>query len=207
MRLRLAVVIALGLLVPPLLPVDSIAASRKSCRVAGSTTLAQNSLVRLYSMPNPEGRDLRACLRSNGRHRRLDADSSDDLVTSRSWNDPRLAGRYAAWTHTFTDVSCKAACPPGYSGVNRSTQVVDVRRGRVVTSHPWPREPGSVVLTNRGAIAWIQEASPLGFELLAVPPGGDVKTIDKGNLERSSLRAYYSIVTYTKDGARLWALP
>lgn len=203
MRLRLVVVIALALLVPPLLPVDSIAASRKSCRVAGSTTLAQNSFVRLYSVPNPAGRDLRACLRSNGRHRRLDADSSDDFVTSESWSGPRLAGRYAAWTHTYTDVSCKAACPPGYTGVSQWAVVYDVRRGRQVATRSGAF---AFVLTDRGALAWLEPRDG-GQVLKALAPGRPEAELDAGAIDPGSLRAYHGLVIYVKDGTRLWAAP
>ena len=203
MRLRLLVVMALALLVPPLLPLDSIAASRKSCRVAGSTTLAQNSFVRLYSMPNPEGRDLRACLRSNGRKRRLDADYDDGYVLSGGWTGPRLAGRYAAWIHTSTDISCKADCPPGYTGTSQWAVVYDVRRGREVATRS-----GSFafVLTDRGALGWLEPRDG-GQVLKSLVPGRSEVELDAGAIEPGSLRGYYGLLVYVKEGARLWAAP
>ena len=187
---------ALLMLLTAAAPAD---AATRSCRAKGSTTEAQNRHARLYKA----GPRLYACMRATGRRFVLDSAHDDGYVTSSSWDDPRLGGRYAAWVSTFTDVSCKADCPPSYEATRSSIVVYDLRRRRIAQA---VSGDFAFVLTDRGALAWLV-ARDGATELHTSVPGAGQRTADAGAIEPGSLRAYYSLVLWRRDGEPRWVMP
>ena len=181
-----------------LLPAPAEGATR-SCRVNGSETQAQNRHARLYESRG----DLYACLRATGRRFRLEDAYDDGYVTSSSWTSARLGGRFAAWIGTWSDVSCKADCPPGYEVTRSSIVVYDLRRRRIAqtVSGNFP-----FVLTDRGALAWLV-AREGATELHTSVPGSGQRAAAAGAIDPASLRAYHSLVLWRQDGAAHWAMP
>jgi len=135
-----------------------------SCSVKGSKTVRKNRFVRVHTTAGRPGTDevgrLHGCVRATGRKIRLDTARDDDLVSSESYNAVKLTGRFVAWHHSSYDISCKAACPPGYDPSQAELRVVNVRtrKRRVVEGELG--EGTALVVTSRGAIAWIQPGSP-----------------------------------------------
>lgn len=193
---RLVPLLAATALAAAAAPAD---AARPGCRAKGSKTEAQNRHARLYKL----GPRLYACVRATGRRLVLDTNYDDGYVTSNSWSRPALGGRYAAWVSTYTDVSCKAACPPGYEATRSSIVVHDLRRRRAVQTVSGDFD---FVLTERGALGWLV-AREGAVELHTAAPGGAQRVVDSGAIDPLSLRAYYSLVLWAKDGARHWAQP
>ena len=163
----------------------------------GSETEAQNRHARLYRL----GPRLHACMRASGRRFVLDSNHDDGYVTSGGWSRPRLAGRYAAWVSSYTDVSCKADCPTGYEATRSSIVVHDLRRRRTVQIVSGDFE---FVLTDRAALAWLVGRDG-GVELHAAVPGEGRRVVDTGGI--TGLRAYHSLVLWARDGERRWAEP
>ena len=77
----------------------------------------------------------------------------DNYVSSASYGEVKLNGRFVAFTWETNDISCKADCPPGYDPTNSGLSVFDLRRrrGRSVT----PAEPTSraFVVSRSGGLA------------------------------------------------------
>ena len=192
---RLAPLLAVLALAAAAAPAPAEAA--RSCRAKGSATEAQNRHARLYR----QGAALIACMRASGRRFVLDRNHDDGYVTSGGWSDPRLGGRYAAWVSSYTDVSCKAACPPGYEATRYSIVVHDLRRRRAVQTVSGNFD---FVLTDRGALAWLVGRDG-ATELHTAVPGRGQRVIDSGGI--GSLRAYYSLVLWTREGESRWATP
>ena len=172
-------------------------AATRSCRVEGAETEAQNRHARLYR----KGGALYACMRASGRRWVLDRNHDDGYVTSGSWSDPRVAGRFAAWVSSYTDVSCKAACPPGYETTRYSIVVHDLRLRRAVQTVSGQFE---FVLTDRGALAWLVGRDG-STELHTAVPGRGQRVVDSGPI--GSLRAYYSLILWRRGGESRWAMP
>lgn len=189
----------------PLLAVSAFAvaaapaeAAKRMCGAKGSVTEAQNRYARLY---RTAGGRLVACVKPSGRRVVLDRNYDDGYVTSSSWSRPTLAGRHAAWVSTYTDVSCKAACPPQYEATRSSIVVYDMRRRRSVQTVSGDFD---YVLTDRGALAWLVMRDG-GAELHTAVAGAGQRVVDAGAI--SSLRAYYSLVLWTRDGEPRWTVP
>src|SRR5215210_6728240 len=129
------------------------ALKRPTCKLKGSKTIAQNSFARLYE----RGRNLYGCRRSSGRRVRLATrtDGVDlDSYTISAYSNVRLAGRFVAWASSVTDVSCKAACPPGYDGTQSSVEVFDMRRRRGRRVAVEPNGAREVAVSGTGRVAW-----------------------------------------------------
>ena len=122
------------------------AAKRKatpSCAKKGSKTVRASRDARLFTVFTRDAVDhLYGCLRSVGRPVEL-AKATDDIDAETAFDDVRLSGRYAAWRETSTDVSCKAACPPGYDGttetVTSTTCAAGARCARCPPASPTTR--------------------------------------------------------------------
>ena len=173
------------------------AEAARTCAAKGSETETQNRHARLYKI----GPRLYACMHATGRRHVLDTNHDDGYVTSSSWSRPRLAGRHAAWVSTYTDVSCKAACPPNYEATRSSIIVHDLRRRRMVQAVSGDFE---FVLTDRGALAWLVSREG-ATELHAAVAGQPQRVVDSGAI--TGLRAYYSLVLWTREGETRWAMP
>ena len=178
------------------------AAKRKakpSCAKKGSKTVKASRDARLFTVFTRDAvTHLYGCLRSVGRPVKL-AKATDDLDSGTAFADVRLSGRYAAWRETSTDVSCKAACPPGYDATAEAVKVYDLRRRRTVRSVPAGVTDHALVLTQRGGVAWLSEN-----ELFAADRSG-TRRLDTGAINAGSLRAEISIVSWLRDGVERFA--
>ncbi|HEX5911238.1 MAG TPA: hypothetical protein VFY44_12160 [Thermoleophilaceae bacterium] len=172
---------------------------RPSCAKKGSTTVRATRDARLFTVFTRDAVDhLYGCLRAVGRPVEL-AEATDEIDAETAFGDVRLSGRYAAWRETSTDVSCKAACPPGYDGTTESVSVYDLRRRRTVRTVSAGVTGGALVLTRRGGVAWLS-----GEELFAADRSG-TRRLDTGAIAPRSLRAEISIVSWVRDGVERFA--
>ena len=153
------------------------------CAVKGSETVKANSLVRLYTRPDGEGgTELRGCWRATGRKVLLAYEFDDEYVTSSSYRDLQLAGRFVAFAWEATDVSCKAACPPDYQASRGGVEVRDMRTRRARNASSTPAY-GSLKLSTRGVAAWLDDA-----DLLVTDGAGAGRIVDTGAIDSVGLR-------------------
>lgn len=180
MTRRLAA-LAVALIALSALPAAADAKAR--CKVKGSETVKANSLVRVYSRPDDEGgTEVRGCWRATGRKVLLAYEFDDDYVTSSSYRDLRLAGRFVAFVWEATDVSCKAACPPDYQASRSGVEVRDMRSRRARNASSSPAY-GSLKLSRRGVAAWLD-----GSDLLVTDGAGAGRIVDAGAIHAVGLR-------------------
>ena len=143
-------------------PAGAAAKPKRSCKAAGSRTVAQNGFARVYERRTEEGTALVGCVRSSGRRRLIEEAYDDDYVSSADYANVRLAGRHVAWSWTESDISCKAACPPGYDATTEGIASYDLRHGsaRIVAgTSPVGR---ALVLSRSGGFAWASRTDPTG---------------------------------------------
>jgi hypothetical protein len=186
-------------------PLAQAAERAPSCKRAHSKTVAKNRLVRVYTVRRSGATALYACRRSTGRRVRLASAFDDDLYTTATFNSVRLKGYYVAWASSFTDVSCKADCPPGYQPLTESIRIYNVRRrrSRAVAGYPFSR---ALVLSKRGAVAWASRSGATGpVEIRASVRAGDNRALDSGNIDPKSLAIEITIISWTRDGLERFA--
>jgi hypothetical protein len=184
-----AAALALGL------PATAAGAVTPSCAAKGSKTLASNSTARVFERAHEEGDRLYGCLRSVGRRIAL-ADAYDDgYVESGAYDQVRLAGRFVVFRYTAVDMSCKAACPPGYDTADVDHTIFDLRRRKFSTVEDDVLE-GAVALSAYGG-AWI-ERTRLGPAVIARDRKGQ-RVLDRGDV--ASLTVSGSTVRWTQSGA------
>lgn len=202
---RRATLLAVALLAVAALAGGSVsgpaAAARSECKRAHSKTIARNRTARVYETTTSEGSRLYACAYATGRRLLLAEASDDDYVSSQSYELVGLRGRFVALTTESTDVSCKAACPPGYSGSSSRIEVFDSRRRREVRSIA--AQAQKVVLTTRGAVAW-SELEGKGIAIRAADGAGS-RVLDSGAIAADALRVELTIVSWVKDGVERFA--
>lgn len=200
----ISVVVALTALSPIVFAPAAQARERvPSCKRAGST-IAQNSLVRVYRLARPEYTGLYSCRRSTGTRVRL-ARSFDDVYTEASFSSVRLRGYYVAWADSSYDISCKDLCPPGYEPTKESIKLYNIRtRGsRTVAGYPIK---GALVLGKGGAIAWASRSAGTGqIEIRFSVRPGDNRILDSGNIPPGSLAIDTTIISWTRDGVERFA--
>jgi hypothetical protein len=199
---RLALPAALVAVLVAVLPATAEAAARPTCNREGSKTLAKNGFARVYEL----GSKLYGCRRVTGKRVLLYEAYDDDYVSSASYGQVRLNGRFVAWTWQTYDISCKAACPPGYNPTNSGISVLDLRRrrGRTVT----PAEPAgrALVVSRNGALAWLTRDSGGGpVELHVSLRLSEDRVIDSGNIDPGSLRVELTIISWRRDGVERFA--
>jgi hypothetical protein len=170
-------------------PAQGATKPKPTCKRSNSTTVAQNSAVRVFTRPDrdgyAQGTDLLACWRRTGRVRELAYAFDDDYVSSAQFALVRLRGGFVAfYTQTF-DISCKAACPPDWEATRRHLNVVDVRRG---TGHDVrvAERPARLLLDGRGAIAWPRPLTAGAVEVRVVDGAGE-RAVDSGAIAPRSL--------------------
>jgi hypothetical protein len=185
---------ALALLAPA-----APAAKRARCAVKGSHTVAKSRLVRAYVKRDREGnRRLYGCVRKTGRKLLVAAEYDDQYVTSGVYRDVRLEGRFVAVVFEATDVSCKAACPPGYETTQTSVVVRDIRArksriARSLASH------GTLQLSDRGFAAWLAPVDD-GAELRVIDGAGLGRVVDTGAIDPASVALPGRELEWVKDG-------
>ena len=137
----------------------------------------QNDIVRVYEVRKGEYTTLYGCRKSTGKHMKLDVLLDDGYVLFGSYSKVRLNRWHVAWFSTFTDISCKAECPPGYDSTKSSIHAADVRtagprnrrsRGPASSSAgrgPWPgpvgpaRRPVEILFRTQGRARWTASTS------------------------------------------------
>ncbi len=174
-----------------------------TCRKAGSQTVAQNRTARVYSVAVASSDNyviarLYGCVRRSGRRVRLAEATDDDIYSSSSWSDVRLAGRFVAWSYRSDDVSCKANCPPDYSPTRRSIHLYDLRR-RTSRSIAERVSDGALVLTTFGALAWATEFAT-GDVVVRASDAEGLRTLDRGEIAPSWLRLDGAALHWTNAG-------
>ena len=160
-------------------------ARRPPCSKGGST-VAVNEIVRVFE----RGGALRACLKANRRRSVLARRYDDDYVMSGDYAHPVLAGSFVAFWSTRTDISCKAACPPGYEPTRSLVEIHDVAT-QDVRSAP-VGEIGELALTRIGAAAWIDAGGVHALE------DAGVRDLDAGAV--SGLEASATRVSWRNGG-------
>ena len=179
--MRLLLLIA-GLLV---LAPGAGAAERPRCGKGGKT-VASNGSARVYE----QGSRLKVCRKADRRREVLARRFDDGYVESADYARVVLAGAHVGWVETYTDVSCKAACPPDYEPTRTWVNVHDVATGderlaRVGTV-------SELVLTRTGGAAWIE-----GDTLSALDAAGE-RVLDTGAV--AGLEASRSRVSWLNAG-------
>lgn len=209
MRIRLLLAAALTLALAAALPTASSAATKKrSCSAKGAETVAKNRYVRVYTLAGRRGTDeiarLYACLRKTNRRVRLDTASDDGYVSAQTFDTVRLNGRFVAWQHSEYDGSCKDQCPPGYDQTPVELRVANVRTRKVKRVDGSLGEGDALVVTRRGAIAWIEPGDPVSVR--AVDADGR-RVLDEGDdIDGGSLRLSGSTVSWIAGGAPMSAV-
>jgi hypothetical protein len=168
--------------------------TKGKCR--GGKTLAQNSVARLYE--NRAGTSIFGCAWSRNERVHLDREYDDGYVYSEDYLNPRLGGRFAAWTHVYTDMSCKAACPEGYQSTQYRVERVDLRT-EASTSHAGRPAGKTLRINKRGALAWLQGLGDDRREVHAWDADGH-RVLDTGVIPASSFKLSGSTLRWTADG-------
>ena len=177
------------------------ATKSRTCKRPASTTVAQNGLVRVFTRPGAngslEGTDLLACWKRTGRARLLAFAFDDEYVSSAQFGLVRLRGRFVALFSESYDISCKAACPPGYEPTRRFLEVTDARSGRSRAVRIAERPAGNrLLLDARGAIAWPVWLPANQVEVRVLDAAGE-RAVDAGAIHPESL-------TLTSGGRLGW---
>ena len=179
------------------------AAKRKrppTCKRKKSKTVRQNRSARVFERSSAVRTRLYGCLRRQGKSIRLAEAYDDQYVSSTSYQHVRLAGRFVAWEDISTDISCKADCPPGYNPNTTSIDVYDLARRRK-RSFSGTVLNESLVLTNRGSVAWAQRSSTDISVEIHIAEGTSQRMLDRGNIDPDSLRLRGRTIFWAKDGA------
>ena len=156
MRFLPVVLLAVLAFAPP-----AQAGSTPSCSVKGSTTVAKNRAVRVYTLPSRRGDEtqrLYGCTLSDGRKLLLDRASDDFVSTSVEFRQVDLTGRYVTWEHVVTDFSCHGACPPEYDQTKESVRLANLRLRTRKSVAGTPRD-GTLAITSRGVASWLDAAT------------------------------------------------
>jgi hypothetical protein len=195
-RLPVLVLLAAGLLVTP---AADAAKPRPRCDREAGHTVKRTSQARLFERRGAESVVLYGCLRRERRRVRLARAFDDGYTESADYLDVRLSGTWAAWQATTTDVSCKADCPPGYSGVTSSVVVRGLRRGAARRVAPGAAPIAATLLLTRGGIAAWQENGAAGITLHVLERSGP-RVLDPGPVDPGSVRLDGSVLAWTVGG-------
>ena len=198
-RALVAVAVSVAALLP-LIVAPAGQAKRATCGRAHSKTVAKNRAVRVYTVKRSGATTLYGCRRSTGKRSKLGR-KFNDVETAGTFRDVRLRGNYVAFVSSFTDDSCKAACPPGYQPTTTSIEVFNVRKHRSRTVDASPVGT-ALVLTDRGGVAWAGAGAEanFGLEIRGSVKSGDNRLFDSGNIDPTSLAIEITIISWTRDG-------
>lgn len=203
LRTLLLLAVAFAVSVTVCAPVAD-AARKPTCKWARSKTVRQNDIVRVYEVRKGEYTTLYGCRKSTGKHMKLDVLFDDGYVLFGSYSKVRLNRWHVAWFSTFTDISCKAACPPGYDSTKSSIHAADVRtrRSRSIAGTPVGK---ALVVSRTGGVAWASQAGPgAPIEIRASDAAGE-RVVDSGNIDAASLAIEWTIVSWKRDGIEQFA--
>jgi hypothetical protein len=199
-------VVALSVLVAATAWVDSASATTRSqrppCYLKGSHTVASSKKVRVFEVKRQSGNRLYGCLRSNGVRQVLAKGYDDGYVTSGTFDEVKLAGRFVAWQFTATDISCKAACPPEYDPTTADLHIRDLRSRRTRNVAGEVANDGHLFLTRGGSIGWPERPSSGPIEVNAYDHAG-AHTLDTGDgIAPDSLHLSGSTLDWLNAGER-----
>lgn len=169
-----------------LLAVAPAAEARRPPCSKGGTTVAATDVLRVFE----RGSKLRACVRSTRARTVLAREFDDGYVTSGHYAFVSAAGPYVAWAESYTDVSCKASCPPDYAPTRVWVTVrhVPARTQRSADAFL----PTDVAVTRAGAVAWIDSGA-----VHALDAAGE-RELDRGMV--SGLEASATRVSWLNEG-------
>lgn len=185
----------IALAVAALILAPAASASHTKGRCTGGKTISQNGSARLYQV----GDSLLGCVWSRDERVDLDTDYDDDYVTSYGWSDARLGGRFAAWVHRDEDISCKAACPPGYGLPTYQIMRGDLSSEDTESVAGVPA--GSTLAVNRrGAVTWLESLGGGRREVHAWDRDGH-RVLDTGPVRRASYSLRGSVLRWTNGDA------
>jgi hypothetical protein len=172
----------------------------KPCSRKGSTTVKATKSVRVYRVNNNQGgQSLIGCLRSDDKRQVLARGYDDGYVLSGDFAHVKVAGRFVAWEFTDTDISCKAACPPGYNPDVVRLHIRDLRERKTEHVDGNVASKGRLVLTKGGSIAWTQQGAN-DVEVDAFDSAGR-RQLDHGQIPPGSLRLEGKVASWTNAGA------
>jgi hypothetical protein len=133
------------------------------CAKHGSTTLASSSTARVYGVDTSDSEFTKnavyGCLRSNGRRTRIVEEYDDSYVLSGEIDALKLGGRYVVYLFSSTDISCKAACPPGYEPTTHTLAFVDLKNRKHGRLDTGDIDPKSLTITGSTA-SWTNGGAP-----------------------------------------------
>jgi hypothetical protein len=197
--MRAALVLAVAALAVAAAP--SAEAKSKPCSRKGSHTIVSTKSVRVYRVKNSDGGfDLFGCLRSDGKRQKLEHGYDDMIETSGTFDRVHVAGHWVAWQFTAYDISCKAACPPGYDPTTVTLGIRDLKTRKTKTVNGEVASHGRLVLTSGGAIAWTQQGVGSAVAVNAYDGAGR-RELDKGQIPADSLTLKGRIAHWTNAGA------
>ena len=187
--LLLAAVLTLGVAVAP----ADATHSRGKCKQRGKTVV-KNDSGRLFEKDNVGGGlTLLGCLWSVNETVVLDTAYSDD-VTDHTYYNERLAGRYAAWTTSTEDVSCKAECPSNYPTLRFAVHVMNLRSGGERTVDGLPA--GSAFRLNAdGIAAWLASLGG-GQREVHLWTAKEHRVLGSGHIRSASLRLTRDLLSW-----------
>lgn len=166
-------------------------ASHTKGKCRGGKTLSQNSVARLYQIDST----LLGCVWADDEAVELDTEYDDDFTVSEGFLGPRLAGRFAAWTHYSEDLSCKADCPEGYTGVDHTVNRVDLKTERSATVGG--AAAGATLRVNKnGAVTWLERLGGGVRELHAWDADGH-RVLDSGPISSKTYSLKGSVLRWT----------
>lgn len=167
------------------------ASTSSSCKRAKARTIAQNHVVRVFTVLDHSSDDkqklLMACLKKTGRLRELAVAIEPEVInTYREFDLVRLRGRFVAFR--LEDLpDCRYGCSPGADGVSQTLTSVDVRSGKCFAVTVAERPAGSrLLLDARGALAWPSSLPDNQLEVHALDAAGE-RVLDTGPIQPESL--------------------
>lgn len=177
------------------------AKAKPTCKRAHATAVAGNRDAVVFTRPTgddyTQGTSLYGCSRRTGRVHELAYAFDDDYVSSAAFGLVRLRGLFVAFYAESYDISCKAACDPGYDPYRRSLHVIDLRTGAGAGARIAERPAGGrLLLDAHGAIAWPRWLPGNQVEVRVLDAAGE-RAIDSGAIRPESL-------TLSRNGRLTW---
>jgi hypothetical protein len=184
-------------------PADSAAAKRPACKPKGSRTLAQSRFARVFQKDG----SVLACVRATGKRVLLSEPDDGDFYTEEYFGKVALAGAFVAWTSETLDLSCKAACPPGYdTTAMRRLGVLNLRRRRSRVLTPDATVVGAPALSRTGRVAWAsRENDSAPVVIHGSARRRQDRVLDSGAIAPRSLGIELTIVSWVRDGVERFA--
>jgi hypothetical protein len=211
-RALIAGIAAAGLLAASAPGATSQQPARKKvppCKKSGARVAASAPLGRV--LVSGDGIRWYGCAKSRGRVRELRQiePAPDCIHTCESIVQPVVAGTYAAWIYRY-DFSYGGGAPDEHTA---KVELYSLTRGKQVGSYPAPATtemfPGgggttsssvaAIALAPSGTVAALVGDSGTSA-LRLYPLGGQLRELDRGNIDTRSLRIAGGVLSWTRDG-------